>query len=63
MRIEIQQQPLLQLDIVGGLARLQGKLRQEIRQQQRKIAFRIERDVGRRGMILFHRPRETDKTV
>ena len=52
--IQIEKQPLLQLQILRAFPGLQGEGRQEISQKERQIPFRINLHIGGGGTIFFH---------
>ena len=52
--IQIEKQPLLQLQIIRAFPGLQGQGRQEISQKERQIPFRIDLHIGGGGTIFFH---------
>ena len=52
--IQIEKQPLLQLQILHAFPGLQGEGGQEICQKERQIPFRINLHIGGSGTIFFH---------
>ena len=52
--IQIEKQPLLQLQILRAFPGMQGEGGQEICQKERQIPFRIDLHIRRSGTIFFH---------